>query len=77
MTTFIIRRLLWTLLVMFVITVTVFVIFFHTPGVDPARQIAGRNPSPGGAEGDSPPVRARPPVSRAVRPDDEEDIHHP
>jgi peptide/nickel transport system permease protein len=45
MTTFIVRRLLWTVLVMFVITVTVFVIFFHTPGVDPARQIAGRNPS--------------------------------
>jgi peptide/nickel transport system permease protein len=45
MTTFIVRRLLWTVLVMFVITLTVFVIFFHTPGVDPARQIAGRNPS--------------------------------
>jgi len=30
---------------MFVITVLVFVIFFKTPGVDPARQIAGRNPS--------------------------------
>jgi peptide/nickel transport system permease protein len=46
MLTFIIRRLLWTLLVMFVITLLVFVIFFKTPGVDPARQIAGRNPSP-------------------------------
>jgi len=44
--TFIIRRILWTLLVMFVITVLVFLIFFETPGVDPARQIAGRNPSP-------------------------------
>jgi peptide/nickel transport system permease protein len=31
---------------MFAITVLVFVIFFKTPGVDPARQIAGRNPSP-------------------------------
>ncbi len=46
MLTFIIRRALWALLVMFVITVLVFVIFFKTPGVDPARQIAGRNPSP-------------------------------
>lgn len=45
MLNFIIRRLLWTLLVMFVITLLVFVIFFKTPGVDPARQIAGRNPS--------------------------------
>lgn len=45
MLTFIIRRVLWTALVMFVITLLVFVIFFKTPGVDPARQIAGRNPS--------------------------------
>src|SRR6478609_10393806 len=30
---------------MFVITVVVFMIFFHTPGIDPTRQIAGRNPS--------------------------------
>jgi peptide/nickel transport system permease protein len=43
--TFIIRRLLWTVLVLFVITVVVFIIFFKTPGVDPARAIAGRNPS--------------------------------
>jgi peptide/nickel transport system permease protein len=43
--TFIIRRLLWTVLVMFVITVVVYIIFFKTPGVDPARAIAGRNPS--------------------------------
>jgi len=32
-------------LVMFVITVVVFALFFKTPGVDPARAIAGRNPS--------------------------------
>jgi peptide/nickel transport system permease protein len=43
---FAIRRLLWTVLVMFVITVLVFVIFFKTPGIDPARALAGRNPSP-------------------------------
>jgi peptide/nickel transport system permease protein len=43
---FILRRILWTMLVMFAITLLVFVIFFKTPGVDPARQIAGRNPSP-------------------------------
>jgi peptide/nickel transport system permease protein len=46
MLTFIVRRTLWTALVMFVITLFVFVIFFKTPGVDPARAIAGRNPSP-------------------------------
>jgi peptide/nickel transport system permease protein len=44
--TFIVRRSLWTVLVMFVITALVFIIFFKTPGVDPARAIAGRNPSP-------------------------------
>src|SRR5689334_8878448 len=43
--TFIIRRMLSLFLVMFVITVVVFMIFFHTPGIDPTRQIAGRNPS--------------------------------
>ena len=46
MLTFILRRLLWTVLVMFVISAFVFVLFFKTPGVDPARAIAGRNPSP-------------------------------
>jgi peptide/nickel transport system permease protein len=46
MLTFIVRRLLWTVLVMFVITAFVFILFFKTPGVDPARAIAGRNPSP-------------------------------
>jgi len=46
MLTFIIRRMLWTVLVMFVITVLVFIIFFKTPGVDPARALAGRSPNP-------------------------------
>jgi peptide/nickel transport system permease protein len=46
MLTFIVRRLLAAVLVMFVITAFVFVLFFKTPGVDPARAIAGRNPSP-------------------------------
>ncbi len=45
MATFVIRRILSLVLVMFVITVVVFMIFFHTPGIDPVRQIAGRNPS--------------------------------
>jgi peptide/nickel transport system permease protein len=45
MAAFIIRRLLWMAVVLFAITVLVFLIFFATPGVDPARQMAGRNPS--------------------------------
>jgi peptide/nickel transport system permease protein len=43
---FIVRRLVGMAAVMFAITVMVFLIFFATPGVDPARQLAGRNPSP-------------------------------
>jgi peptide/nickel transport system permease protein len=45
MAAFIIRRLLWMAVVLFAISVLVFLIFFATPGVDPARQMAGRNPS--------------------------------
>ena len=43
---FVFRRVLWTALLMFVITLLVFIIFFKIPGVDPARTLAGRNPSP-------------------------------
>src|SRR6266487_3292167 len=46
MLAFIVRRLLWMALVLFAISVLVFLIFFATPGVDPSRQLAGRNPSP-------------------------------
>ena len=45
-TEFVVRRLLWTVLVLFVITVLVFLIFFAIPGIDPARALAGRNPTP-------------------------------
>jgi peptide/nickel transport system permease protein len=45
MAAFIIRRVLWMVVVLFAISVLVFLIFFATPGVDPARQMAGRNPS--------------------------------
>ena len=46
MTAFIIRRLIGLVLVMFAISVLVFLIFFATPGVDPSSRLAGRNPSP-------------------------------
>jgi peptide/nickel transport system permease protein len=46
MMTFVVRRVAWTALVMIAITLLVFIIFFKTPGVDPARALAGRNPSP-------------------------------
>jgi peptide/nickel transport system permease protein len=43
---FVLRRLLGLVIVLFAITVLTFLIFFATPGVDPSRQFAGRNPDP-------------------------------
>jgi len=43
---FIVRRLLGLVVVLFAITVLVFLIFFATPGIDPSARLAGRNPSP-------------------------------
>src|SRR3954449_2545705 len=40
------RRTLAALFVLFTISVLVFLIFFATPGVDPAARIAGRNADP-------------------------------
>jgi len=44
--TFAIRRLLGLVAVLLVLSILVFLIFFATPGIDPARRMAGRNPSP-------------------------------
>ena len=46
MIAFVVRRLISMLFVMFAISVLVFLIFFATPGVDPAARIAGRNADP-------------------------------
>jgi peptide/nickel transport system permease protein len=43
---FVVRRMIGLVLVLFAITVMTFLIFFATPGVDPSRQFAGRNPDP-------------------------------
>jgi len=43
---FVIRRLIGLIAVLFAITVLTFLIFFATPGVDPTRALAGRNPTP-------------------------------
>lgn len=43
---FIVRRLLWTLVTLFAITVMVFLVFFAIPGIDPVTALAGRNPAP-------------------------------
>ena len=46
MAVFVVRRTLSLVIVLFAITVLTFLIFFATPGVDPSRQLAGRNPTP-------------------------------
>src|SRR5262245_65615654 len=46
MVAFIVRRIIGMVLVLFAITVLVFLIFFATPGIDPSARLAGRNPSP-------------------------------
>jgi peptide/nickel transport system permease protein len=43
---FVARRLVGLVVVLFAITVLTFLIFFATPGVDPTRSLAGRNPTP-------------------------------
>lgn len=43
---FIARRLLWTTVILFAITVMVFLVFFAIPGVDPVAALAGRHPAP-------------------------------
>jgi peptide/nickel transport system permease protein len=43
---FIVRRIIGLVVVLFAITVLVFLIFFSTPGIDPSARLAGRNPSP-------------------------------
>ncbi len=46
MLSFSLRRILSAVLVLFAISIAVFLIFFATPGVDPAARIAGRSASP-------------------------------
>jgi peptide/nickel transport system permease protein len=46
MASYIARRLLWTLLLLLVITAVTFLIFYVLPSADPAAQRAGRDPSP-------------------------------
>lgn len=46
MIAFAIRRIASMVVVLFALSVIVFLIFFATPGIDPARQMAGRNATP-------------------------------
>src|SRR3954471_3249880 len=46
MLAYIIRRLLWVLLLLFVVSALTFVIFYLLPSADPAQLRAGRQPNP-------------------------------
>ena len=46
MLAFIVRRTIGLIVVLFAISVLTFLIFFAIPGIDPARSLAGRNPTP-------------------------------
>src|SRR3954447_6549650 len=46
MTTFIIRRLLWVIVLLFLVSFITFVIFYLFPSADPAQLRAGRQPNP-------------------------------
>ena len=46
MFTFIVRRLLWMVVLLFVISFLTFIIFYTLPAADPAALRAGRNPTP-------------------------------
>jgi peptide/nickel transport system permease protein len=46
MAVFVARRVIGLIVVLFAISVLTFLIFFKTPGVDPARALGGRNPDP-------------------------------
>ena len=46
MTAYALRRLAATIALLFGLSVIVFLIFFATPGIDPARQLAGKDPNP-------------------------------
>lgn len=46
MIAFALRRIASMIMVLFALSVIVFLIFFATPGIDPARQMAGRNATP-------------------------------
>jgi len=43
---YIVRRLLWVVVVMLVVTSITFLVFFVLPSTDPAVTFAGKNPTP-------------------------------
>ena len=72
-----IRRLGQMLFVMFGISVLVFLIFFATPGSDPAARIAGRNASPETLQAVREDFGLDRPLAGSIREDDDQAVHHP
>ena len=76
MARFILFRTASMIFVLFAISVLVFLIFFATPGVDPAARIAGREADQQTLQTGAPRLRARQAEAGPVRDPDEEALHH-
>ena len=75
MARFIVRRLLGMVLVLFAVSVIVFLIFNVIPNSDPAQRIAGKNATPAADREHQRRMGLRRFAARAVPDDDEEDLH--
>ena len=73
----VLRGLLRGVLVLFGISVLVFLIFFATPGADPAARLAGRGASPETLARGAARIRARPAAAGAIRGADAAAVRHP
>ena len=71
------QRLASMIFVLFAISVLVFLIFFATPGVDPAARIAGRNADQQTLRQVRHDFGLDQPAAGPVRDHDEEAVHHP
>ena len=67
MTAYIVRRLLWVVVLLFLVSALTFVIFYTLPSADPAQRAGGQEPEPAADRIDPRRPRARSARLRAVR----------
>ena len=66
MVRYIIRRLLWVVVLLFLVSLLTFIIFYALPSADPAQLRAGRQPNPAARRADPPQPRPRQALVPAV-----------
>ena len=64
---YILRRLIWTLVVVNIVLFITFLVFFKLPNGDPALRFAGKSPNAGAARADPQAAAPRQAVLRRVR----------